>query len=205
MVESNGFERYIGRYQLAPNVVLNIATDDSRLFGQVTGQSAFEMFPDGDESFRLKIVNATMTFVADGSGQVSHVVLHQNGADHRATRIDDAPPVVRFETARSTIAMDAAQLDRYVGQYAFTPNVVLAVTRDGHRLFVQLTGQPRIEVFADRERHFLVQGLDAQITFEEDWDGGAYRLVLHQNGIDHTATRIDSSTAASSNPVQVVW
>ena len=39
-------------------------------------------------------------------------------------------------------------LDSYVGWYELTPNRVLAVTRDGDRLFVQETGRPKFEVTA---------------------------------------------------------
>jgi serine-type D-Ala-D-Ala carboxypeptidase/endopeptidase len=96
-----------------------------------------------------------------------------------------APPVVRKE-----IAVSPEVLERYVGKYDLAPNVVIAITREDARLFVQLTGQPKFELFASAEREFFLKVVDAQITFEMDADGRATRLILHQNGMHQPAKRV---------------
>jgi len=42
------------------------------------------------EDFFAKVVDAQITFHADGAGPVKDLVLHQNGKDQTATRIDEA-------------------------------------------------------------------------------------------------------------------
>jgi serine-type D-Ala-D-Ala carboxypeptidase/endopeptidase len=79
---------------------------------------------------------------------------------------------------------DAAVLEKYVGEYQMAPEFKIAVTREGARLFVQATGQPRIEVFAQSETEFFLKVVDARITFLKDG------LILHQGGKDQNAKKV---------------
>lgn len=63
--------------------------------------------------------------------------------------------------------------------------------REGDRLFTQLTGQPRFELFAETDRDFFLKVVDAQLTFIVDAQGRATQVVLHQNGMDQVAKRIE--------------
>ena len=87
--------------------------------------------------------------------------------------------------------VDPKLFDGYVGRYRFAPTVFLTVTRDGNRLFVQLTGQPAFEVFAESEKDYFLKVVDAQVTFETDAQGRATAVVLHQFGKDQRAPRAD--------------
>jgi len=95
-------------------------------------------------------------------------------------------PVATFEkqAPRNEIQVDAAVLERYVGEYELTPAFKIAVTREGVRLFVQATGQPRFEIFAQSESEFFLKVVDAQIAFLKDG------LVLHQGGMDQKAKKV---------------
>jgi serine-type D-Ala-D-Ala carboxypeptidase/endopeptidase len=88
------------------------------------------------------------------------------------------------------VTVDPKLFDGYVGQYQLAPNFVMAITRDGARLFVQATGQPKLEIFPENDRNYFLKVVDAQITFETDGQGRATGLVLHQNGMNQTAKRI---------------
>lgn len=65
------------------------------------------------------------------------------------------------------------------------------MTREGDRLFVRATNQPRLEVFAEGERDFFYKAVDAQISFIAGEDGTITSLVLHQNGTDVPAKKIE--------------
>jgi CubicO group peptidase (beta-lactamase class C family) len=92
--------------------------------------------------------------------------------------------------ARTVAKVDSKIYDAYVGQYRITPLFVMAVTRDGDRLMVQATGQPKLEVFPESETKFFLTVVDAQITFERNPAGEVTHLILHQNGVDQKATRM---------------
>ena len=81
--------------------------------------------------------------------------------------------------------------DGYAGRYQLAPTFILTVTREGGHLFVEATGQPKFEVFPESEREYFYKVVDAQITFNTDSQGRVMELVLHQNGQDVPARRIE--------------
>ena len=95
------------------------------------------------------------------------------------------------------IAVDTKIFDTYVGSYQLGPSAILTISRDGDRLFSQLTGQPKIQLFPEGERKFFVKEVDAQWTFDTDAQGQATQVTLHQNGRDVAAKRMDEAKAAA--------
>ena len=89
------------------------------------------------------------------------------------------PPVVR-----RPMAVDPAIYDTYAGVYQLTPQVSVSVVREGDRLIVQATGQPRDVAIPESETRFFSRLVDAQITFARDGAGRATQLVIHQGGKD---------------------
>jgi len=184
-IDSKLYDNYVGRYQLAPAAILTISRDDDHLFAQLTGQPRFEIFPEGDNRFFLKVVDAQLLFETDTAGQATAAVLRQNGIQQRAPRIEGDPVVPK------EITLQPAVLDRYAGRYQLTPAVTLTLSRDGEKFFIQLTGQPKIEIFPSGERDFFVKVVDAQLTMEVDAQGRATAVTLHQFGRDQRAPRIE--------------
>jgi hypothetical protein len=81
--------------------------------------------------------------------------------------------------------------DGYVGKYQLNPSTVMTATREGDKLFMQLTGQRKFELFPESEREYFYTIVAAQISFHTDDAGRATQLVLHQNGWDQVAERLD--------------
>jgi serine-type D-Ala-D-Ala carboxypeptidase/endopeptidase len=98
---------------------------------------------------------------------------------------------------RKEITLDSKIFDKYAGSYQLAPSVIITVSREGDRFFVQLTGQERLPIFAESQDTFFLKAVDAQLTFSTDERGNATQLVLHQNGGAQTAKRIDESQAAA--------
>lgn len=80
------FDQYVGKYQLAPGAIITISRVGDSLFAQLTGQSRFEVFPEGEDAFFFKVVDAQLTFHKNAAGRIGYLVLHQNGADQKAPR-----------------------------------------------------------------------------------------------------------------------
>lgn len=91
---------------------------------------------------------------------------------------------------RKEIALDAASLQDYGGEYPFAPGHVLDVTLSGTTLSAQLTGQPAIPVFASAKDKFFYKVVDAQLDFARDAGGEIAAVTLHQNGHDLRAPRV---------------
>lgn len=78
-LDAKTLERYRGKYQLVPGFVIEITTEGDRIFGQATGQPRFELFPESETVFFLKVVDASMEFVMNENGEVVSAVLNQGG------------------------------------------------------------------------------------------------------------------------------
>jgi hypothetical protein len=46
------------------------------------------VFPESDKDFFLKVVDAQLTFETDSQGKATDLILHQNGMNQKAKRID---------------------------------------------------------------------------------------------------------------------
>jgi Domain of unknown function (DUF3471) len=107
---------------------------------------------------------------------------------------------VILPSERKEIHVDPQALERYVGNYQFVSGVNIAITRDGDDLYEQVTNQPKIEIFPESEKEFFLKVVDAQLTFVIDEHGKATELILHMNGIDQPAPRVEGTGAAPKEP-----
>jgi CubicO group peptidase (beta-lactamase class C family) len=82
------FRNYVGRFQLASNFILTITQEGDHLFAQATGQPKAEIFAESDSEFFPKVSDAQITFVRDGQGRVTELILHQGDQDTHARRIE---------------------------------------------------------------------------------------------------------------------
>jgi hypothetical protein len=68
------------------------------------------------------------------------------------------------------------------------------VTQDGDRVFAQLGGQPRFEIFPRSDTEFFWKVVDAQVTFVKDASGKVVGAKHHQNGQTIHAPRLADVT-----------
>jgi hypothetical protein len=86
-VSAQSLERLVGTYELTPKFRIRISKEGERLFAQATGQQQFEVFPESDRDFFYSVVDAVLTFDADGQAGATQLILHQNGMDRVAKRV----------------------------------------------------------------------------------------------------------------------
>jgi hypothetical protein len=95
------------------------------------------------------------------------------------------------DTAAEKLAIDAKLRRRLVGRYQLTPDFIFDIQdRDG-RLMVGITNQPTQEVFPDSPTRWSYRTVDATLEFKLPKAGRARSLVLHQDGNQQTARRIE--------------
>lgn len=85
-VSSDVLARYVGTYQLAPAMTLEVTMKDGALYVQPTNQPTFRLWPESETDFFLKEVDAQVTFKRDAQGNVTGLVLHQGGQDMPAPK-----------------------------------------------------------------------------------------------------------------------
>ena len=91
---------------------------------------------------------------------------------------------------REAIHLAAPVLERYVGRYQLSASRAIFISYEQGRLYAQLTGQWRFEVFPQSPTEFFWRVAEATATFEVGPDGHAMGLILHQNGRDLPARRV---------------
>lgn len=107
-------------------------------------------------------------------------------------------PSLPLPEVHKAIAVPAAQLDAYAGEYTLAPGFVLSVTRQGDQLFAQATGQGGFPLFASGPDAFFAKVAPITIDFERGQAGKVSALVLHQNGHDQRAARTGDAHASKS-------
>jgi D-alanyl-D-alanine-carboxypeptidase/D-alanyl-D-alanine-endopeptidase len=84
-------DKYTGRYQVMPNLILEITRDGDRLFAQTLAQAIngpkFELFAEGEKKFFAKVADNQMTFVTGPDGRAASLILHKAGRDMSAVRL----------------------------------------------------------------------------------------------------------------------
>jgi D-alanyl-D-alanine carboxypeptidase len=80
-------DRYVGRFQLAPEAVITIRREGGALHAHLTGQEEAPLVADSETRFSVTGENAVLVFESDASGAVTRVVLHQNGRQMPAPRV----------------------------------------------------------------------------------------------------------------------
>jgi D-alanyl-D-alanine-carboxypeptidase/D-alanyl-D-alanine-endopeptidase len=173
-----------------------VTRDRDHLWAKLTGQQTFEVHPYTERDFFYTIVAAQLSFVLGPDGKASAVVLHQNGKDQTAPRVDpsaaEAADAKRAEQSapHTAIKIDPHLLDGYVGRYS-NENLEITATREGDQLFMQVTGYGRYAVFPYTDHDFFATIKPIQITFTTDNTGKATQLVRHQNGKEDLLNRED--------------
>ena len=143
------------------------------------GTGGYRSFIGFDPKARTGVVVLSNMFTSAGVDDIGRHLL------------DESLPLMQPPVERREVTLTPELLDRYVGRYELAPAFILTVTREGNRLFVQATGQPKFELFATSEREFFLKAVEAQVTFEAEGQERATRLILHQNGAHQPARRIE--------------
>jgi len=91
---------------------------------------------------------------------------------------------------REFISVDQKVLDTYAGKYKLMEELILDITCEAGKLFVQMASQPKAELLAETETKFLVKGTDYSLTFVTDEKGVVTHLDLAASGATLKAEKI---------------
>lgn len=98
---------------------------------------------------------------------------------------------VKLPKAKVAVTLDTALLREYVGQYQISANSSITISlQDGH-LWGQAAGQGKTELFAAKKDFFFPKVVDFDIEFVRGANGKIEKFILHQNGQDISAMRLE--------------
>jgi hypothetical protein len=128
------FDRYEGVYELSPAAFFHVFRRDDHYFAQLTGQPAVQWYPESRTEFFATVVAAQISFLVGPHGEVTALVLHQNGFQQTARRV--SPQLA---------ARVAANLRERIRQQRPSPGTAVAIRRQidsyertGRALYAQM-------------------------------------------------------------------
>ena len=82
------------------------------------------------------------------------------------------------------VSVDSKIYAGYAGQYQIAPNYFLNITNESGKLFGQMTGQPKSELFAESETDFFLKESETEIKFVKNTQGKVTGLVSRERDRD---------------------
>jgi CubicO group peptidase (beta-lactamase class C family) len=78
--------QYTGQYELGPQFIITITKEGSQLKAQATGQPSVDLFPETENKFFLKVLDAQVEFARENN-MVTKLILYQNGTKAEGKKI----------------------------------------------------------------------------------------------------------------------
>jgi len=150
------------------------------------GTGGYRSFIGYDPKAKVGVVVLSNTSTNLGVDDIGHHLLNTS-----APVVPPNSPIFQPPKERKEITMDPKQFDTYVGRYQATPEMLMTISREGTAFYTQLTGQPKLPIFAESETDFFLKAVDAQLTFQVDAQGRPTAVVLHQLGRDQRWPHIE--------------
>ncbi len=86
-VDPNILNDYVGKYEINPNFHFTITKENAQLYCQATGQEKFEIYPESETKFFLKVIDAQISFIRNENKEVEKLILHQGGRETPAKKV----------------------------------------------------------------------------------------------------------------------
>ena len=142
-----------------------------------------EMFPDSSNPYD----SLGETYLADGQKELA--LVNYKKAAELDPKNSNAIQIVR-QLEGTEVKVDSSGFDAYVGEYQINPRLILTISREGDKLFGQLTGQGKLAVEPVSDAQFTIPEVKANITFEKDAAGKVTGLLLSQGTRTANAPKI---------------
>jgi CubicO group peptidase (beta-lactamase class C family) len=184
-VENNILQKYIGLYENQKGQQLIITVAENLLYSQLgRGPKSKLNAYQKDMFFFDDDAMVTIEFSRNKKDEIEKLISKKPYGNEVWNKSNKLMP------SENGIKVDGKILETYVGEYEIPSEFTFAVTKEQDRLFIQGTGQDKIEMFADTENKFFVKVNDAQLEFVKDDAGEVTKAILNQGGRQSDAIKI---------------
>src|SRR5207247_9775673 len=103
------------------------------------------------------------------------------------------------ETPKIDTKVSPKALDAVIGRYDYGMGI-LTVMKEGDKVFAQLTGQPKFEIFPKSETEFFWKVVEAEVSFVKNDKGAVTKAIHRQGGQTINAPRMEDAKDAKVEP-----
>jgi len=179
-VNANLFKDYAGRYNYGRGAVLIVTLENNNLYAQLTGQTRFQIFPASENEFYWKIVEASVKFIRDNNGKVTHAIHNQGGLQFEAKKLEDETPV----------EVDPQIFDKYSGRYDYGNFFFITISKEEDKLYFQGTNLPKYQLLPASETEYFLKEMNTRVIFQKNEEGYTDSILVNIDGIEKQALRI---------------
>lgn len=177
VVTNNKLQGYTGVYENEKGQQRIITTSDNKLFSQLgRGPKSLVRSYETDKFYYDADPMATIDFTRNKTGNVEKL----STATLRG--IDVWNKTNKPLPGEDGIKLADQVLEVFVGVYQISADINFSITKEQSRLFLQATGQEKLEIFAETPSIFFLKVNDAQLEFVRDAAGRITKAILKQGG-----------------------
>lgn len=88
------------------------------------------------------------------------------------------------------IDMRNEDLTIYEGRFEISKDLLMDVSTEGQKIFVQVTGQQKYEMYPSKKDEFFLKVVEATVHFNRDDNGQVVSANIEQGGFKATAPKI---------------
>ncbi len=160
---------------------------DGKLYTRRSGGSELEVFAAGDDRFFYG-GDALTWFAMRRDADGAHVMaMHHDGAKTAETAVRSGP----IPAGPDIVELPRSALERFIGSYQARLGLATIAFGDGDRLTIRLGGQQPAVLTPIGPAEFLVEGVDARVSFSGEGEA-ASGLLIKQGGQEIAAERVAS-------------
>ena len=176
-------QTYAGVYENENGDQGIISVADGKLYSQLGRNRKISAKAFKKDNFVFEDPMITMEFSGNKRGNIDKLTIHSRSGNEVWNK-SDKPVLTQAE-----IKLDEKILAMYTGEYEVSPQFTFTITKEKDRLFLQATGQEKLEMFAEANNKFFLKVNDAQLEFVNE-SGKITKVMLKQGGRTTDAMKI---------------
>lgn len=177
-------KKWEGTYEFEDGVIRYVSYKEGKLYSQREGSDNLELTATGSSTYMFSGRQSKYEFKVEDNKRVA--IFQTRIRKSKGIESEKKRPAERV-----TVQLNPATLMQYVGKYELQPGFVIDITVKEDKIYAQATGQPQFELFAEKEDHFFLKVVDAQMVFDQDDSGVVSSMTLYQGGGVMPAKRIN--------------
>lgn len=104
------------------------------------------------------------------------------------------------QVSYSEASVKPKDLQIFTGRYDLSGMAVVNITKENDKLYSQISGQAKFEIFPLSENEFFWKVVEAKIKFVKDEKGEVSHAILFQNGQEIKAKKLPEEHVIDINP-----